>query len=569
MKRKHVKAMALLTAGAMALLGTGCGDAQGSESAPETKQEETGAEAESAEEPSSEEEGTGDASSEAAESTESGDDAQAAYTFPLAEPLEITALSADFGRDKTQWADEQYEKYTNVKIDWTLAPTSDVWTVVNLKLNSGELPDMILVNKTLVDQFAGEGLFVDFMDYIDKMPNLKAWMEKIPAIYYDTVDSEGHLYCLTNFNTRGQAPIMSLYRKDIFEKENIPVPTTIDELYDALVTLKEKYPDSIPISNRWGASNLIGVVGNLYQCTSGFYLDADTGTYEYGAMTDKFKAAIATLQKFYAADLIDPEFATVSDDQYIDRVVSGKVFFWFGEYTGALYTESKGDWVGNGKKNNPDFEIDAMPFVETEIGQGQSWVQAPTGRGAWSTAVSAKSEHIDEIMALIDYQLSQEMIDLVNWGVEGETYEVVDGEKKWLIEPEERTEKGLDARTGMWIPIDQDCYDASLNDLLWDTVEQANDRLKAEDFGRYDPKMAILFTEEEQERKSEVMTPIKTYMEEELMSFITGKKNMEGDWEAFKQQIKDMGYEEILQIYRDKYDALPEDQKGFDKELGL
>nr|WP_300898407.1 hypothetical protein [uncultured Acetatifactor sp.] len=65
------------------------------------------------------------------------------------------------------------------------------------------------------------------------------------------------------------------------------------------------------------------------------------------------------------------------------------------------------------------------------------------------------------------------------------------------------------------------------------------------------------------------MTPIKTYMEEELMSFITGKKNMEGDWEAFKQQIKDMGYEEILQIYRDKYDALPEDQKGFDKELGL
>ena len=172
-------------------------------------------------------------------------------------------------------------------------------------------------------------------------------------------------------------------------------------------------------------------------------------------------------------------------------------------------------------------------------------------------------------MALIDYQLSQEMIDLVNWGVEGETYEVVDGEKKWLIEPEERTEKGLDARTGMWIPIDQDCYDASLNDRSKQIIWDANDRLKAEDFGRYDPKMAILFTEEEQERKSEVMTPIKTYMEEELMSFITGKKNMEGDWEAFKQQIKDMGYEEILQIYRDKYDALPEDQKGFDKELGL
>lgn len=86
MKRKHVKAMALLTAGAMALLATGCGDAQGSEPAPESKQEETGGEAESPEESSSEEEGTGDTSSEAGESTESGDDAQAAYTFPGGAP---------------------------------------------------------------------------------------------------------------------------------------------------------------------------------------------------------------------------------------------------------------------------------------------------------------------------------------------------------------------------------------------------------------------------------------------------------------------------------------------------
>ena len=347
------------------------------------------------------------------------------------------------------------------------------------------------------------------------------------------------------------------------------MPTTIDELYDGLVTLKEKYPDSIPISNRWGASNLIGVVANLYQCTSGYYLDSDTNTYEFGLMTDKFKAAIATMQKFYAAGLIDPEFATVSDDQYIDRIVNGKVFFWFGEYTGALYTEASGNWVGNGQKNNPDFEIAAMPFVDTEIGQGKSWVQYPTGRGAWSTAVSAKSEHIDEIMALLDYQLSEEMINLVNWGVEGETYEVVDGEKKWLIDAEERTEKGLDARSGMWIPIDQDCYDANLSEKSREIIHAANDRLKELDFGRYEPKKTIIFTDEEKERESEIMSPIKTYRDEELMNFITGKKNMEEDWEAFKEEITNMGYEEILQMYRDKYDALPEDQKGFDKDLGL
>ena len=30
-----------------------------------------------------------------------------------------------------------------------------------------------------------------------------------------------------------------------------------------------------------------------------------------------------------------------------------------------------------------------------------------------------------------------------------------------------------------------------------------------------------------------------------------------------------MGYEEILQMYQEKYDALPEDEKGLDTELGF
>lgn len=555
MKRKHTKMIALLMAGAMTLSMAGCGSAGGTDSAAQTNQTEDTAKAEDSA-----------VDTTVAESEEAGAEG-ASYTFPLEEPIEISALTMDFNRDRTQYADQLYEQYTNVKINWTMEPASDLFTVVNLKLNSGELPDMLVVNKTLADQFADQGLFVDFMDYLDQMPNLKAWMEKIPAIYNDTVDGEGHLYCLTNFNTRGQVPRQPIYRKDLFEKENLSVPETIDELYEDLVILKEKYPDSIPIVSRWGANNLIGHVANLYQCQTSYYLDEDSQTYEYGPATDKFKAAISTLQKFYAAGLIDPEFATVSDDQFVDRITSGRALFMFAEYTCCLHTEGEGDWNGNGQKNNPDFELAPMPVVDTEFGEGQLQVQSPTGRGGYAIAVSAESEHIDQIMALIDYQLSDEMINLVNWGVEGETYEVTDGQKNWLIDAETKKEMGLDARTGMWIPIDQDCSDANLDEADRAIVQEANG--KVDEFAMYDPKVTIGFSPEEQDLKSEIMTPVTTYVDEELMNFITGKKNMEADWEAFQETLKDMGYETVLSMYREKYDALPEEQKGFDADLGL
>lgn len=498
-----------------------------------------------------------------AEETETG-----LYTFPLEEQIEVSASTVDFSRDRTQYIDQVYEEMTNVKFDWTLSPMADWGTVMNLKLNSGELPDIMLISKSMVSQFADQGYFVDFAEYLDQMPNLSAWIEKIPAIYNDTADADGHLYCLTSFNTRGQVPRQSIYRADIWEKEGLSAPTTVDELYDQLVLLKEKYPDSVPVINRWGADNLINHIAVLYNTKYGYYLDSDTDTYEYGPATEKFKDAIAMLQKFYAAGLIDPEFATISDDQFVERITSGKALFMFSEYLCCLNTEGQGDWNGNGQINDPDFDLEPLTPLATENGQGYIEIQSPTSRGSYAIAINADSEYVDQLIALVDYQLSDEMIDLVNWGVEGETYEVSgDGTKSWLIDDAKKKELGLDARSGMWIPIDQDCSDSSMDEQDVEYTLEANS--KAADFAFYDAKKTISFTAEEQDLISEIMTPVTTYLSEEVMNFITGKKNMEDDWDAFEETLKGMGYEEVLSLYRDKYSELPEDQKGFDTELGF
>lgn len=143
------------------------------------------------------------------------------------------------------------EEKENIHIDWTIVPVADYDRVFGQKAAAGELPDLFETRKSLTDKYAETGSFLDFSEYLDKMPNLKEWMDKIPAIYNDTVDAEGHLYCITTFNTRGQVPRQSIYRRDIFEKENLGAPQTVDELYQDLVYLKKKYPDCIPVGNRW------------------------------------------------------------------------------------------------------------------------------------------------------------------------------------------------------------------------------------------------------------------------------------------------------------------------------
>lgn len=488
-------------------------------------------------------------------------------TFPLEEQITITAMVRDFNRERTREIDRILEEKTNIRMEWTIVSPAEYAAVFEQKLHSGDLPDLFETCKETVDRFWEEGVFVDFSGYLDQMPHLRAWMEKIPAIYNDTVDGEGHLYCLTTFNTRGQVPKLPLYRKDLFEKEGLKAPENLEELYEGLVKLKEKYPESIPVGNRWGMQNLLAAVAGLYHTGTGFYLDNEELVYEYGPATEAFRAAVATLQKFYKEGLIDPEFATISDEQFVKNITDGKTLFLFSEYMCCLHTKAEGDWNGEGKKKNPAFELAPLTPMDTEFGKGLTAVQAPTARGHFAVGVNSRSDYIDEIIALLDYQYSDEIIDLVNWGVEGETYEIKNGNKVWLIGEAEREEKGLDARSGMWVPIDQDCSDTTLDARDREMIAKANAR--AEEFTFYEPKKTLAFTGEEKEMLVGIKDALNKYIQEKCLRFITGELNMEKDWEDFVQGLEDAGYKEALAIYRKKYDALPEEQKGLDTSLGF
>ena len=239
----------------------------------------------------------------------------------------------------------------------------------------------------------------------------------------------------------------------------------------------------------------------------------------------------------------------------------------FSEYLCCLNTEEQGDWNGNGQKQNPDFDLEPLEPLDTEIGNGLIRIQMPTSTGRIAVAANSKSQHIDEIIKLLDDQYSDEIIDLVNWGIEGETYTKKDGQKTWLVNREKRQELGLDARSGVWILIDQDCSDSTLDEKDRKLTQEANANI--EDFAFYEPKKRIVFSGEAQEKVAAIQSELNEYCEKQYMDFITGKKDMDQDWDDFVKSLEQIGYKEVLQMYREAYEKLPQEQKGLDKNLGL
>ncbi|NOU74369.1 extracellular solute-binding protein [Paenibacillus sp. LMG 31458] len=482
-----------------------------------------------------------------------------------APPLVVKAAVPSFERDRDTLIDREFERRAHIKFDWIQFPVTEYMKrVKQLLTTSGDKPDIFVINKEMVQRFGPQGLLLDLRPYLNQMPNLQRWMEKYPQIYDSIVSEDGKLYGIDGFNTYGQMPIGYLLREDIFYRNGMLLPKTFDELYDSLKQLKQIYPDSKPISNRWGPDHLLDNFFMAYHTQSGIYFNNDDMTFKFGPIEPNFKKAVELARKFYEAKLIDPDFSTDSDAQFFENITKGKTFALFGEY----FTEMDG-WVEKGKKQDPLFSLKAVQPPITENGlQALLPVQYANSQGDWVIAVNAHSNHTDELIRLLDYQYSDEMMELTNWGIEGETFKWVNGERKYAVKLQTKLNStgtvtpeqlGVDGRTGIWPPYDQDAEYAR----KWGAVGLEGQRIYNDNVGRigFFAGPTVSFNQDEMIEITKVMTPLNKFRTEKLIKFVTGELTMDTDWNYFQEELEKLGVRRVLDLYRAKYAKLPDERK--------
>jgi putative aldouronate transport system substrate-binding protein len=55
---------------------------------------------------------------------------------------------------------------------------------------------------------------------------------------------------------------------------------------------------------------------------------------------------------------------------------------------------------------------------------------------------------------------------------------------------------------------------------------------------------------------SRISTPINDYVKNSFVEFITGKRNLNTDWEAYKQNLEKLGYSEYINHMQTAYDQI-------------
>src|SRR5215467_1803742 len=261
--------------------------------------------------------------------------------FKATQPLTFSMLELDnpgypFNKNWLFWS--ELTKRTNVTLQTTEVPLSDYNNKRSLLIGAGQAP--FIVPKTYPGQetpYVASGAILPVSDYLDLMPNFKDKVAKwnLQGDVDTLKKADGKFYLLPGLHQDVWTDYSLAVRTDVLDKLNLKVPSTWDDVRTMLQAMKSAYPNSYPLSDRWGVptpgGNLLNIVGSAFGSPAGWgYFNATwdykAKKYAFTGSMPQFKQMLQYMHMLVAEKLLDPESFTQSDDNAIQKFTSGKSF---------------------------------------------------------------------------------------------------------------------------------------------------------------------------------------------------------------------------------------------------
>jgi putative aldouronate transport system substrate-binding protein len=332
---------------------------------------------------------------------------------------------------------KELEKRTGVKCEYQHPVSGQEREKLNLMIAAGDLPDVI---EYIWAQFPGgpngainNGAILRLNNVYDKYsPNLKRYLKAHPEWDRMTKTDEGDYYVFPSIRA-GQSLLVTsgpVVRKDWLDDLNLGLPETIDDWYLMLKAFKEKKGATVPLTtNLTYLRTDFGPAFDVCGDQLGFYLEKNKVKYSFD--TPGYREFLRTMNQWYSEGLLDPNFAlftTKSRDAYI---LSGK--------SGASDCPAAsgiGAWMDVMSKKDPKFNISGTRYCSPKKGQLPRFVRSSQvygGGNKGNAAISAKAkpEAVEAAARLLDYNFSPAGIRLMNFGIEGVSYTLVNGKPKY------------------------------------------------------------------------------------------------------------------------------------------
>ncbi|WP_168121733.1 extracellular solute-binding protein [Paenibacillus sp. HB172176] len=486
------------------------------------------------------------------------DGGASATADPNAEPTQLSIFY--FDAETNPISDDmpvikKSEEATNVHLENVAPIGGEEQQAYNLMLSSGEIPDIVSTNLGNLNSIAVEGALEPLNDLIDQYaPNFKKFLDERPDVANAITQSDGQIFYVP-FVADGAASTGWFIRQDWLDNLGLSMPKTVDEYHDALTAFLNDDPngnkkkDEIPYFNRrtdTGVDQLLP----LFDAFNTFYIKPD-GQIAFGPYEAQYKDALSNLAQWYKEGLIDKEIYTrgsTARDTLLANDTGGSTHDWFGSTAG--YNDSLSADV-------PGMQFYPMtPPASTSGKIFETGMRAALNGKGW--AISAQSEDKEAAMKYFDFWWSEEGRRMFNFGVEGETYNMVDGQPIFtdevLAQPSVLgyliSDYGAQlAGIGAWQDFNYE--------KQWTNEIALKGVLDYQDNNYIDPNYTLptlSFTEEEQNKINQLQTAITTYVTETTQKWVMGGEQVDAGYDTYINQLKKLKIDELIAVYQSAYD---------------
>lgn len=292
------------------------------------------------------------------------------------------------------------EEVTGYKVEYSMLPSENADEKLLMEASSG-VYDAINVSpnqfRTLVDQ--GACLALDDL--------LEAYGKDMLAGNKDAIwdalrAADGHIYGVPYMYPHShEIATFMVCRKDLMTAAGITaMPTTVDELYEDLKTLKAFYGNEyILFSGPFVAASegsLQWMIPTNIACAFGIYNDwmvDDQGKVYYITEAPGFQAMIEYFQKLYNEGLIDPDWAVNNESTLKEKFSSGKTII-------CAANRALPDFCSAALIENVGIEWDDLDYIGAL-------------KGADGTCKYMSTENLNHVTVIP--KTSENAADVINW----------------------------------------------------------------------------------------------------------------------------------------------------------
>lgn len=474
-------------------------------------------------------------------------------------PIEISWLSfnpPDKDGSEVQLA---LEKKFNVKFKNIRVERQKYNEQLFLKISAGEIPDVIYTESPgQLAQLAQQGVIAELPEEEIRsgMPNYAPMLDELDPSLWTFGLYNGKSYGVPFAWPIGNLPFLSGYNGNWLKKIGYDAPPkNVAEFEDVLRKFRNEDPDGNGKKDTYGISaagadrrNFTSVFGAFR--TRPDWMADENGVVSNGIISDKTREAFRLLQKWYGEDLIDKEFITKNAQDAHNDFYNGKVgirdwmSFQFDPTVGILGVAFAA--------SNPNDEIVVGKPLDGPEGPGTAFSygakQGFVAMGKQVEADPVKKAKIYELLHALSTDESTFL--LASFGIEGKHYDLKDGravsrpefaseanklsigaglfygmytQKSKLMEKHDYPESSLAFAAKM----DEGMEGRKVNAVLWSVPEVST---KYPDLGKLE--------------------------EDAILKFITGKWNLDSDFDAFVDKWKKSGGQAITDAINEKYKGL-------------